>query len=91
MSQPVLDVGHVPTSIHEVDGDRVPKNVRMPPIDRQLRRFSVSLEKLVDRGGGESSRTTLPRDEEKGPAILATLGEVRPEQSASPGMNGVFA
>lgn len=66
MAKPVLDVGGVPSGVHEVDRDRVTQDVRVPALCGQLGGLCVATEKLVDRGRRHWPAVTLTRREEVG-------------------------
>lgn len=64
MAEPVLDVGRIPSGVHEMYRDRVTEHVRMPAVLRQFGDFGVPAEELIDRRGGHGPAGALARREE---------------------------
>lgn len=88
MAEPVLDIGRVPTGVHEVYCDRMAEHVRVPAVLRQLCGVRVPAEELVDRGGGHRPAVALTRGEEVRPRSTAL--EVLPQQPSRSRMDRVL-
>lgn len=90
MSQPVLDVGSVPSRVHEVHGYGVPQDMRMPPVGRQISGVRVATEDLIDRRGGHRPQAALPSRKKIRPRPAFLLLEIVPEESPSGRVDRIF-
>ena len=66
MAEPVLHIRNIPVRVREMDADRVPQDVNMPPVRWQIGSRGVGVEETVD----------LPA-RERPVAVAATAKKVR--------------
>lgn len=91
MAEPVLDVSDIPAGIHEVDGDRVSKDVRVLSLPRDAGGGGVLPEERVDHRGRHRQASALPARKQVWILILPALAEVGPHQPTRRRVDGVLA
>ena len=80
MAEPVFHVGEIPSGIHQMRSDRVPKHVDVAAACREIRGTRVDMKDAVDLPTGDRRVRSTARSEEISAISIRPRGEIRTKE-----------